>query len=153
MRTRYVGTVDDVSNPRWPRADATDHIRELARANGIRIRWAQQWHQSTSTDAHVIVVPKPYNARLYMVALHELGHLVDPLSRRLWAATERTHNRYRARDYLACEAAATGWAIVNADPQLVELFPPSDVSMDYLTRGIRSHMEDVARAHRESLLR
>lgn len=140
-------------NLRWPRADATDHIRELAKANGVRIHWEQEWHQSASTEAHVIYIPKPYNARLYMVCLHELGHLLDPLARRLWQACERTHNRNRARDYLACEAAATGWAITNAHPQLVDCFPSEDVTMDYLTRGIRTHMEEVARARRESLLR
>lgn len=129
------------------------HVRDLAKEYGARITWEQRWHLSSSDDRNNLVIPKPYNARLYMVCLHELGHIADPLARKLWDATERTHNLHRSRDYLACEAAATGWAIDHIDPQLSDLMPPPDVAMDYLTRGIRTHIEEVARARRAALLR
>lgn len=131
----------------WKRNVATEHLRQLARDHDLRITWARDWMNSEASSC-CVAIPRPWNARLYLVALHEFGHVLDPLARRLDRDVRPT---VIDRDYMACEGAATGWAIAHVHDDLVAALP--DNAVDYLGYGFRTHANGLARKRRDALVR
>jgi hypothetical protein len=141
MPTRYAGTLAGVA---FPRAAAIEHVRELAKQHNLVISWVKKWETSTAIQPNRLFIPRPWSGKLYLVALHEIGHFVDPTAKRHWETT-------RVRDYLVSEAAATGWAIEHIDPGVAEAMLMDDFA--YLADGFKGHGRDLVRIRRESLLR
>lgn len=66
-----------------------------------------------------VFVPRTFDTGLkYLVALHELGHLVAKGAMGLDPAT--------AGEILRIEAAAWSWAVTNADPEVMAGFTKTD---------------------------
>lgn len=89
------------------------HIEDLAGKHKIRLRWVLGWGEAAAYPgqplALVPVIRHPYE---YLIALHELGHCVDPIARKF-------NDRGDAYSVALCEGAAWAWASVNASPALV----------------------------------
>jgi hypothetical protein len=96
----------------WKRNVAEVHIRTLARRHGIAIRYlrGRNWMEDaeSSESAQLVHIPHPNNARQYLVALHELGHLIGPVG----VSTRDEHPDWSSDTFhLITEAAAWGWAV------------------------------------------
>lgn len=87
----------------------------MADRHGIEINWLSgDWQEAESfITTRQVWVPKPYSRGLYLVALHEFGHIVSDLARELW-------DDEHPESGMACEAAAWAWAVTNADEELME---------------------------------
>jgi hypothetical protein len=100
------------------------HLSTLVNKHGIRVRWCngRNW-MSDALAYHAawqVTIPHPYTVRQYMVALHELGHLLGPIgpdARNALPATEGEHQ-------LLWEASAWGWAVTNVHAGLYEAITP-----------------------------
>lgn len=70
----------------WPRKLAQEHVKAIARAEGIRIRWVKgpQWMDFCEAYrvARLVSIPTCQNPMQYLVALHELGHVLGPFQLR-----------------------------------------------------------------------
>lgn len=80
-----------------------------------------------------VSVPRPSSGGRYLVALHEFGHVLDPLAKRHVASRDP----YRQ---ILVEAAAWAWASRNGDPSLY-------LARDWQLPGscFASHLCDKAR--------
>lgn len=87
----------------------------MAREHHISIHWknGRGWmdkaHTTTSAaaDLSIAVIPRPNNARQFLVAMHEFGHILGPLPR-----SERLSHHWTPGEWeLIEEAAAWGWAM------------------------------------------
>lgn len=128
----------------FPRAQAIEHVCQLAKDYGLRITWVTPWWEAGTTGERGISIPRPYSGKLYLVALHEIGHYADPMAVKHWETT-------RVRDYFISEAAATGWAIEHAAPHIMEEMGEDD--FEYLGMGMNTHGADLVKRRRAALLR
>jgi hypothetical protein len=110
------------------------HVIELADLHAVSLTWVTYWRQAESwPELSEAVVPEIRDARDYVVAMHELGHCLDPLARS-W------HDRTDPYGILVSEGAAWAWAAANALPGL-EL-----TDWDRAGRCFRSHLAHQAPA-------
>lgn len=103
----------------WPRKLAQAHLLTLAARHDVEIVWrllSEHDNMEASIAARTVWVPRPYNFRMYLIALHEFGHILSPLAVKLHYAN--TTGTADLQGYLACEGAAWGWAAENIDPDL-----------------------------------
>lgn len=128
----------------WKRNVAEVHLRTLCRTHGIAIRYVRgrNWmHLSESSEtARQVHIPHPNNARQYLVALHEIGHLLGPIG-------VSSRNDYpdwgSPMHHILCEASAWGWAVEHIHTDL-------DMSIGYvdfaktLGRGLLTHSWSMA---------
>lgn len=92
----------------FPAKRAYRHVEQLAAKHDIEIREiSKQWNSEAWVEQRLICIAKPNTAIRYMIALHEIGHIVDKVS----AHVLSDHDP-------GCEAAAWAWAYDNADPKL-----------------------------------
>jgi hypothetical protein len=88
---------------------AKAHLEALAAQDAIEVVWV-----NTITDAAgepgltqpIVYLPKPHSFWRYVVALHELGHLLDVDARRLYLSNAPA-------DELSMEAYAWAWALAH----------------------------------------
>lgn len=120
--------------PPFPRKDAEEQIVSLAKANDVSIRWiaGRDWYYESEAyaRARLVRIPKPYNARQYLTALHEIGHVCTYHL----VPTNATHTERQLMD----EAAAWGWAMDHID----HLFERSLAEADYhavIGKGFATH--------------
>jgi hypothetical protein len=102
----------------FPRDAARTHIEYLAARNGIKVyEINRMWDSEADIKLRTIYVADPITPLRYMVALHEIGHIVDKVSAGVVG---------KGRDYHApaCEAAAWSWAYDHADPELMKYVTP-----------------------------
>ena len=91
----------------FPVARATKHLQTVAKQADISIVWADSQRAESFPDARVII-PKPKNGYLYLIALHELGHCLSS-GARLWSTNEDIYGE------VACEGFAWAWAAAYRD--------------------------------------
>lgn len=97
-------------------ARAQEHVAELGRQHGIRVRRVSIWEKSGAFLAtRIVYVPREIVDPIdYLCALHEFGHI-------LYRPSAMRHEA--AGDDIAvevtCEAAAWGWALKHVDPVVV----------------------------------
>lgn len=107
----------------WRRNIAEVHLVTIAKRNGIRIEWVKgrDWMEQAGAyeAAKQVDIPHPHTARQYLVALHELGHLLGVLR-----STGRGDSQYDTTPgawiYLN-EASAWAWAIEHIHSDLEHL--------------------------------
>lgn len=99
---------------------AEAHLLSLAARHDIEITWLMPFmgkheYAESFITTRQIRTPFPWNFRMYLIGLHEFGHILCPLAVEL-------HRRFPTEDnlpgYIAKEAAADAWAIENIDPDL-----------------------------------
>lgn len=96
------------------------HVLQLAAKHRITLFWLNEWgHAESFPEGRYALVPEISSAADYLVALHELGHVVSQVARRL----VRSSTVY---DYITMEGAAWAWAAEHADPELTGLLTASD---------------------------
>lgn len=120
-----------MAKPRWSRKLAEAHLIALSVRHDIDIIWltGSDWqHAEAFHVSGTVRIPRPYNMRYFLVALHEFGHLLDPTARKLWAQ----HPDVIA-EYQACEAAAWGWALQNVPADLQRHLTKGEVFQTHRT--------------------
>ena len=127
---------------RWTaaqRAEATDHIAELARRHKVMVVYTEDSAASFPQYRAVHVRPATTPAR-YLECLHELGHVVDPEALGWW-------ERESAEAEMRMESAAWVWAALAADPQLMQDATKKDWGYAASCWGtyFRYHAEDTPR--------
>lgn len=135
----------------WRRAEALAQLKRLARDNRIHVHWRNGpgWlneamaHTSASAGRRTVVIPRPYNARQYLVALHEFGHLLGPLPE----AQRLAHPWTSAEWKLISEGAAWGWAMEHIPDRLDVAITAHDLACTAGT-GFWTHAWDVAHVAR-----
>jgi hypothetical protein len=133
------------ADTRWKRNVATVHLNTIAKRNGIKIRWVKgrNWMEDSGAYevAKMVYMPRPYTAKQYLVALHELGHLLGTLksSGRHELNVDSTPGAYI---YLA-EASAWAWAIEHTHPELEEAIMRGDYAAT-VGAGMTSHAWELA---------
>ena len=94
---------------------ARAHIERLAQEHGIEVRVTKrQWNAAADERLRTIWVVDPNTPLRYMIALHEIGHIVDKGARMLG----------KNGHLPAEEAAAWAWAYNNGDPALLAHMTP-----------------------------
>lgn len=54
-----------------------DHLKYLAAEHDIEIHWIPDWRYAASYEtARYVTIPVPFTEWLYLVGLHEIGHIV-----------------------------------------------------------------------------
>lgn len=101
------------------RSQAWAHITELGERHRVKVRHAKTWAKS---EAHagtrqVWVPPRMHRPAMYLIALHEFGHVCQPSSRRILLTPYYEEDFFTAT--YASEGYAWGWAIDNARPDLL----------------------------------
>jgi len=105
-----------VSGSSFPKEDARAHIEQLADDHDITIvEIRRQWTGEADTKDRCIYIADPTSPVRYMIALHEIGHIVDKAARIL---DDQGNGP-------ACEGAAWGWAYDNALPALLKYLTPT----------------------------
>jgi hypothetical protein len=101
---------------------AEAHVKKLARRHQIRVRRTKNWINSEADFVtRQIFCPAEFRTGLdYLIALHEIGHLMTP--------DAEPHIFYEPgiASVLRDEAAAWGWALEHADPDLIEAMTKTD---------------------------
>lgn len=125
----------------WKRGLAKTHLVTLLKLHDIKATWISgpDWlHKSESWFAsRMVTIPKPYTPQQYLVALHEIGHILAVIR---WA--DRTG--YPVAEYkLMYEAAAWGWAVEHIHPQLDQRMPEKTF-LRIIGEGFASHAWDLA---------
>lgn len=125
----------------WKRNLARVHLTTLAGREGIKIKWVngRGWMDKAEAFgvARVVVIPKPYNAVQYLVALHEFGHV---LAKMTWA--DRTGFEI-GEAKMMYEAAAWGWAVTHIHPTLDKLIDEKHFQRS-LGVALATHAWDLA---------
>jgi hypothetical protein len=113
--------MDDVLNTAL-REVAETHIQNLARRHKIHVRRTKDWMASEADHmTRQIFIPRVFKTGLdYLVALHEIGHLVDT------HAEPISYFAPGVGSALRDEAAAWAWAVEHARPEIVEAMTKTD---------------------------
>jgi len=108
-----------VAKRRWKRNLAQAHLDQLAARYDIDIIWLtgradRDWKEAQAFFmSQTVHIPRPWTMRLYLIALHEFGHLLSKQAVKLWES-----DPHDLEKHAACEGAAWGWAVANVDPDL-----------------------------------
>lgn len=125
----------------WKRNLARVHLDNLCGRAGIKIKWAngRGWMDAAEAFpvARTVVIPEPYRPVQYLVALHEIGHV---LARMSWA--DRTSYEI-GEAKMMYEAAAWGWAVTHIHPTLDKLITEKDFQQS-LGVALATHAWDLA---------
>lgn len=93
----------------FPVDAARQQLESLADKHDVYVVWIQGYNKAVSfPEPRIAALPHPSDGTRYLVALHELGHVVD-----------RRARRWNDRDDLygtaVCEGFAWAWAAKKAD--------------------------------------
>lgn len=104
------------------RQAAEDHVAAIARRGDVRVRRTKVWTNSEAdVSSRQVFIPKVfYTALDYLVALHELAHVLH----RSADTTSAWEQSLGAN--LRMEAAAWGWALDRAKPEVLAAMTKSD---------------------------
>lgn len=123
---------------RWKRNTAYVHLTTLAKKHGVKLRWVggPGWltKSEASYVARLVHIPRPYNPRQYLTALHELGHILGPFQVR----EEVDHLSATAYQILS-EAGAWAWAVEHIHSDLVDAIQLDDIKR-VAGHGFSSHL-------------
>jgi len=111
------------------RLAAERHINELAEQHRIYVRRSRTWDTSEADSVtRMVQVPKQIRTGTdYMAALHEIGHLVDPIAREHEMRYSRSKGKRNTdAETLMVEAAAWAWAARVAKPQILKAMTKAD---------------------------
>lgn len=112
----------------WPRKRAEIHLKWLGQKHGVQIIWlppgkgAMHGEASVGSRFPAVYIARPYTPLGYLIALHEFGHILSPLSRSLWL------DNSDADTEAACEGAAWAKGVQLADAVLLRLCRRNDFS-------------------------
>jgi hypothetical protein len=117
-----------------------NHFSLLGARHNIEVNYlGPDWKEAEALlGTRQVFLPHPRSRALYLVGLHEFGHLISDLARSLFDSDE---NELEAS--LACEAAAWGWACKVADRELTG--PLQQRDLGYLKGGLGYHAWRIAR--------
>lgn len=95
---------------------ARRHVHDLARQHDVSLHWVEGWERSEAfAGIREVRVPWIRDGQDYLVALHEIGHVVAPGAQ----ALEET-NRTDVFTTLALEGLAWAWVAQVADRSLLD---------------------------------
>lgn len=131
----------------WRRKDAETYLRSLGRRHHINIRWlvGRDWHEkaeaivSAAAGLRLVRIPRPNNARQFLVALHEFGHILGPLPDDARLLADWSTGEWK----LASEGAAWGWAMEHI-PVDLDLAMTEDDLKRTVGAGLSTHAWTVA---------
>jgi hypothetical protein len=87
-------------------------VRQLAADAGLELIMRGGWTKAEAwVEERAVRVPAIRSGRDYLVALHELGHILSPHARGL-------HEAGVLYDEISCEGYAWAWAAAHAEPAL-----------------------------------
>lgn len=115
--------------PSHLRLAAEEHVNELAEKHRIYVRRSRTWDTSEADGVTMMVqIPKVIRTGTdYLAALHEIGHLVDPVAREHEMRWSRSKGkRHTDAETLMVEAAAWAWAVRNAKPAILKAVTKAD---------------------------
>ena len=94
---------------------AEEHIDALAARHHITVRRSKEWATSEADfSTRQVFIPRKITRGIdYFMSLHEIGHIVD-------------HAVHRQDSDLMVEAAASVWALNNANPLILRGFTKTD---------------------------
>ena len=102
----------------FPYEAARAHVEYLAAINGVTVyEIKRMWDSESDIKLRTVYVADPKTPLSYMIALHEIGHIVDKVAAGVVGSGRDYHGP-------ACEAAAWKWAYDNADPDLLAYVSP-----------------------------
>ena len=101
---------------------AEAHIAAIARRGDVRVRRTKEWTNSEAdTSSRQVFIPKTLHTALdYLVSLHELAHILHR------SATTTSYYEPSDGTCLRIEAAAWGWAIDRALPEVLKAMTKTD---------------------------
>jgi hypothetical protein len=110
---------------------AVDHLDRLASKHRIKLRLSAKVTAETAKawpSHRVAVAPYPRTAVDYLLALHELGHIIDRRALSHCASAEAAAKGSAAVYYneILGEAAAWAWARKHAKPELLAKMSKKD---------------------------
>lgn len=106
--------------PVFDRAAARTHLRQLAAEMGVTIVWVSGYTLAEAwVDERTACLPRIRSGRDYLVALHELGHILSPHAAGLVDAGV-------LYDEISCEGYAWAWAASHADPVIADSISARD---------------------------
>jgi hypothetical protein len=112
------------------------HLKELAAANDVSLTWIKGWERAEAFPvAREAVLPRIRTGGDYLVALHELGHILS-FEASLWAHATDPYG------IVLCEGAAWAWASANVSPEAVPLLSEED--WDVVGQAFSSHAAYVS---------
>lgn len=115
--------------PAHLRLAAEEHINAVAEQHRIYVRRCATWDGSEADPVtRMVMVPKTIRTGTdYLAALHEIGHLVDPIAREHETRYSRSKGkRNHDSETLLIEAAAWAWAAREAKPGILKAFTKAD---------------------------
>lgn len=134
----------------FPRKLVRNHVELLAGRYGIEINWIRNPDAAWADDLErSIGIAKPTDPQRYLVALHELGHLLDPEARRLGKQLARADARGAVLDLgklMACEGYAWGWAMAHVIPEVRPMFGARhwrQTAEDFMSVLYYAHMPNI----------
>lgn len=132
MAARRCSVILDPVSPDDRRA-AWAHLRRLAAEHRVKLHATQaRWDSEAHMGTRQAFVPRQLRAPVdYLVALHEIGHIVSPLARRLIGNRQYQHE-------VAAEAAAWAWAVEHAEPAVLALAGERD--WELVGEAMTSHL-------------
>lgn len=97
------------------------HLDYVLLANKVTANWYRgSWREAGAYPVpRAVDLPEITRPLHYAISLHEIGHVTDPMSRRL-------HKGTVAYDVILCESAAWAWALSTADPRYLRALSTSD---------------------------
>lgn len=111
---------------------AKANLVALAAEHAVSLTWTRSWSYAHSwAYERCATAPVIQRPRDWLVGLHELGHVLNPASRRL-------NGRWDCGGELACEIWAWAWAIENGDPALLARVPQRD--WELVGQSVASYM-------------
>lgn len=115
------------------------HVQDLADEHGIPVTWKPGWRNAEAFPSiPAITVPVIRSPRDYLVALHELGHVLSPES----ASLHDTPGPMWSYLGIVSEGAAWAWAATAAKPALVRHFRAKD--WDAVAYAFRTYLQLAA---------
>lgn len=103
----------------WDSAAARWDIGVLAHLHRVDLFRSKRWAAEASPTTRQVWAPLGCRSGIdYLICLHELGHVVSPLSRRLCLKNAQEEDLETGA---ASEAAAWAWGIKHGDPNVLAL--------------------------------
>ena len=94
---------------------ARRHVHDLARQHDVEVHWVETWEQAEGFHAiRAVRLPFIESGSDYLIALHELGHVIAP------GAGELEERGAEPFARLAAEGLAWAWAAAFCDTSLLE---------------------------------
>lgn len=109
--------------PKW-RLDGKAHLIKMASAENVTVEFSRpRWEAEASLPISTIFIPRKWIAPVdALISMHELGHLLDPVSKEHYYATDLSGSAIR-------EASAWAWAVENVHSEVLGAATSQDWNM------------------------